>query len=81
MIGRQKPTRGLVVDPITVMAALMFGMNTAAKKQIVTRENEHRKFCIVFIVLSCPRQSSSTVSLLGSTHRGEAKITPARRNS
>ena len=81
MIGRQKPTRGLVVDPITVMALLMLGMNTAAKKQIVTKDSVHRIFYSLFIVLSCPRKSSSTVSLLGSTHRGEAKMTPARRNS
>ena len=44
IIGRVKPTKGLLVDPMTVMALLMLGMNTAAIKQIETRANVQTKF-------------------------------------
>ena len=81
MIGRVNPTKGLLVDPITVMALLMLGMNTAAMKHMVTREKVHKRFYIFVMVLFYPRNTSSTVSLLGSTQSGDASITPARRNS
>ena len=81
IIGRVNPTKGLLVDPITVIALLMLGMNTAAMKQIVTRAKVQMKFCVLDMVLFWPKKTSSTVSLLGSTQSGEASITPASRKS
>ena len=43
-IGRQKPTIGLLVAPITVIASPMFGMTTAARKQADTMEKVHSRF-------------------------------------
>ena len=80
-MGNENPTNGLLVEPITVMASLMLGMHTAAKKQTVTRNKVHKKFYVLVIVLFWPRQTSSKVSLLGKTHKGDAKMTPARRNN
>ena len=43
-IGKQKPTVGLLVAPITVIASPMFGMTTAAKKLTNTRVKVHNRF-------------------------------------
>ena len=78
MMGSEKPTRGLLVDPITVIASAMFGMNTPQRKQIETRANEHQKFSLEFMARLYPKNISSTVSLHGIRQSGEARITPAR---
>ena len=48
-IGRQNPTAGLLVAPMTVMASEMFGMNTASTKHVVTMINVHKRFSFLFI--------------------------------
>ena len=48
-IGRQNPTAGLLVAPITVMASEMFGMKTASTKHVVTMINVHKRFSFLFI--------------------------------
>ena len=44
MIGKQKPTIGLLVAPMTVIASPMLGMQTAARKQSDTMEKVQRRF-------------------------------------
>ena len=44
MIGKQKPTVGLLVAPITVIASLIFGMRTPVRKHADTTENVHARF-------------------------------------
>ena len=78
MIGRQKPTQGLLVAPITVIASEIFGMQTAARKHAETMEKVAKKFSPADIYRSWPKNNSSTVSLAGMRHIGEARITPAR---
>lgn len=78
MMGREKPTKGLLVEPMTVMASAMFGMKTPLRKQMLTRESEHQKFSFEFITRLYPKHNSSTVSLHGIKQRGEARMTPAK---
>ena len=49
MIGRQKPTAGLLVSPMTVIASEIFGIQTAARKQAETIEKVTKKFSTLFI--------------------------------
>ena len=44
MIGKQKPTAGLLVAPMTVIASEIFGIKTARRKHVVTIINVHSKF-------------------------------------
>ena len=49
IIGRQNPTAGLLVAPMTVIASEILGMQTAAKKHAETMEKVARKFSIADI--------------------------------
>ena len=44
IIGRQNPTAGLLVAPMTVIASEILGMQTAAKKHAETMEKVAKKF-------------------------------------
>ena len=49
IIGRQKPTAGLLVSPMTVIASEIFGIQTAARKHAETIEKVTKKFSTLFI--------------------------------
>lgn len=73
-MGMMKPTHGLIVEPVIVMASPMPGINKASKQQQETIAREIKKFCLEDMP-SDFQKSSSTVSLAGKTQIGAAAKT------
>ena len=65
---------GLVVEPAIVIASPIEGINKPNKKQTATTPNATITLILALIPYSF-QNNSSTVSLAGKTHNGEAEST------
>ncbi len=72
-----KPTKGLIVEPVIVIASPMPGIKRPIRQQQETIAREVKKFYLGVIPYSF-QKSSSTVSLAGKTQIGAAAKTANR---